>query len=153
MSSNAPDEQVVAALIDLLADMSGVSERKMFGCPCFFVEGNMFAGVHRDMLFLKLPNDQREELLAMFGARVWDTGKGIMRQYACPPPAMLDDPATLREWVVRACEFAKTLPKKSQKKPAKSPEHASHMKSAGTGRVKLPAKKTASDSAARRAHR
>jgi TfoX/Sxy family transcriptional regulator of competence genes len=153
MSSNVPDEQVVAALVDVLADVPGVSERKMFGCPCFFIDGNMFAGVHRDMLFLKLPNEDRDELLSMFGARVWNTGKGVMRQYACPPPAMLDDPATLREWVVRAREFAGTLPKKSRKGSSTKPERASHMKSAGTGRVKLPAKKTASNSAARRAHR
>lgn len=35
-------------LRDLLADVEGITERKMFGGLCFMQNGNMLCGVHKD---------------------------------------------------------------------------------------------------------
>ena len=36
-----------------LPEAEGVERRQMFGCPCAFVNGNMFAGLHEDRLILR----------------------------------------------------------------------------------------------------
>ena len=43
-------------------------QRKMFGYPCAFVNGNMFAGLFQTGLFLRLSEPEREEFLRLKGA-------------------------------------------------------------------------------------
>jgi TfoX/Sxy family transcriptional regulator of competence genes len=37
--------------------------RKMFGYPAYFINGNMFAGVHGEKLFIRLPESEAEEIM------------------------------------------------------------------------------------------
>lgn len=46
-----------------LPDDPRVDRWEMFGCPCAFVEGNMFAGLHEDRLIVRLPNGGEAALL------------------------------------------------------------------------------------------
>ncbi|MCK7500271.1 MAG: TfoX/Sxy family protein [Comamonadaceae bacterium] len=41
--------------------MAGIphEKKKMFGCPAFFAQGNMFAGVYRSSIFLRLGEEDR----------------------------------------------------------------------------------------------
>ena len=38
-------------------------KKPMFGCPSYFMNGNMFAGVYGTSLFIRLPEGLRKELL------------------------------------------------------------------------------------------
>ncbi len=49
-----PPEDLVDRFLSLVPDDPGVEVRRMFGCPCFFCGGNMFAGVHQENLFVRL---------------------------------------------------------------------------------------------------
>jgi len=40
-----------------------VTERKMFGCPVFFLNDNMMAGIFEDSIFIRLPTDQIKTLM------------------------------------------------------------------------------------------
>ena len=54
---------VADMLSQLVSDLPGVKEGKMFGFPAFYVAGKMFACVHGEGLALKLPVEEVESLL------------------------------------------------------------------------------------------
>ena len=52
-----------------LSDLPNVTTRKMFGAEAFFHGRRMFAFLREDLVVLKLPESQREELLEAKAAR------------------------------------------------------------------------------------
>jgi TfoX/Sxy family transcriptional regulator of competence genes len=58
-------EKPLTELIELMDNLTTIYEhtrRKMFGCPSYFVNGNMFAGVFEDTIYFRLSIDQQESL-------------------------------------------------------------------------------------------
>lgn len=85
--------------------------RKMFGYPCCFVNGNMFTGLHQENLIVRLPERQRERLLRVDGAVVFEPMAGRpMSEYVTVPPTMLANKRQLRSWVKKAFDYGLTLP-------------------------------------------
>jgi TfoX/Sxy family transcriptional regulator of competence genes len=104
-----------------IAALPGVQARKMFGYPCAFFNGNMFAGLYADELFLRLAAADREELLARPGAHVLEPMTGRpMREYVVAPQEMIAAAggAGWRSWLDKALAYAASLPPK-EAKPAK----------------------------------
>ena len=117
MKWRRPPEELVDQFLDLVPDDPGVELRRMFGCPCFFWGGNMFAGIHQENLFVRLGDDERAALLALAGAHQFEPMPDRpMREYVCVPQAMLADRTALEAWLATALAYARTLPPK-QKKP------------------------------------
>ena len=52
------DESLAARIRDALARRKGVEEKTMFGCVCFFLDGNVLAGVWKDRLIARLGPDK-----------------------------------------------------------------------------------------------
>ena len=101
-----------------LPDDPRIERRKMFGCPCAFVGGNMFAGVHQSDLMVRLPEAGRQEMVDRHGARIFEPMPGRpMREYVVVPDRLRDDEPALRGWVGRAFEHAAALPPKEKKPP------------------------------------
>jgi TfoX/Sxy family transcriptional regulator of competence genes len=97
-------------------NLRGVERRKMFGYPAVFVNGNMFAGLMRDSMVMKLGDAHLGRLLALPGAKPFAAMKGrVMRQWAVVPPAMLKDAAALKGWLGKAKAFCASLPPKKAK--------------------------------------
>jgi TfoX/Sxy family transcriptional regulator of competence genes len=100
-----------------------VEIRKMFGFPCRFVHGNMFMGLHKDVLVLRLPPADREALLKSPGAAIFEPSPGrTMKEYVVVPPALLAS-EDVRPWIDRSRRYATELPVKPPKsapvRPAK----------------------------------
>lgn len=103
-----------------------VEIKKMFGFPCRFVHGNMFMGLHKDVMVLRLPPADREELLKVAGAAIFEPSPGrTMKEYVVVPPALLATDA-VHPWIDRSRNYATALPPKPPKsapvkpvKPAK----------------------------------
>lgn len=93
-------------------------KRVMFGCPVYFVNNNMFMGAFQDSLFFRLSREDREELLARYGAiRLFEPLQGrVMKEYIMVPESIFADPEWFSTWVERSYEFASTLPPKKQKR-------------------------------------
>ncbi len=97
-------------------ETAGVRYRKMFGCPCCFVNEQMFMGLYQDRLFLRLSSEDRTEFLALPDADLFAPLPGrVMREYVMAPPAMLTDGAELQGWVERSLTYAAALPAKQPK--------------------------------------
>jgi len=95
--------------------------RLMFGYPAGFAAGNMFTGVFQDTLFVRLGDDERQQLLALEGASVFEPMKGRpMREYVVLPADMLEEDAAVRPWMARALDFVSSLPPRTKKPAAKA---------------------------------
>ena len=95
--------------------------RQMFGYPCAFVHGHMFAGLHQENLIVRLDERGRAELLLVPGAETFEPLPGrVMREYVVVPPRIVGNGFALREWLERAFAFGITLPIKGPKRRQKA---------------------------------
>jgi TfoX/Sxy family transcriptional regulator of competence genes len=114
-----PSKELIDLFNQTIAPIPSATPRKMFGCPCSFVNGNMFAGVFADSLFLRLPVDERLAF-AKFGARPFEPLPGrVMREYVVVPPGTLKAKARLNAWIEKSFAYAAALPPKVKKPSAK----------------------------------
>jgi TfoX/Sxy family transcriptional regulator of competence genes len=91
-------------------------QRKMFGFPCAFVNGNMFAGLFQTGLFLRLSEPEREVFLRLKGATRFEPLPGrVMREYVTAPAEMARQPKVVAEWLKRAYTYTSSLPAKVKK--------------------------------------
>ena len=102
-----------SALLGITCD-----RKLMFGAPVFMINRNMFTGVHEDNIFLRLSEADRKEIQKKFTeARQFEPLKGhIMKEYIVIPKALYTDKGAFREWLIRAHQFAVSLPPKTKKK-------------------------------------
>jgi len=108
----AHDEILAARLRDLLAGVSSVQEKKMFGGVAFLVNGNMSVGVHKHWLIARLSADQAEEALQRPGAKVMDMTGRPMKGWIMVGPEGIAEDETLRAWADESVAFAASLPPK-----------------------------------------
>jgi TfoX/Sxy family transcriptional regulator of competence genes len=88
--------------------------RKMFGYPAGFVNGNMFIGLFQTRFVVRLPEDQRRELLTVEGAEIFEPMEGrAMKEYVSLPGSM--GPDALEPWVAKALAYAGAMPTKVPK--------------------------------------
>ena len=109
------------SLIDLfdesIPDDPRVERRKMFGYPCFFVGGNMCAGVHQSSMFARLSPADRAALPG--GGAAFEPMPGRpMAGYTLIPDDVLADEAELASLLAKAVAFTATLPAKEKKPKA-----------------------------------
>jgi TfoX/Sxy family transcriptional regulator of competence genes len=100
-----------------LAAFPEVDLRQMFGCPCAFANGKMFAVFHPAGLALKLSAEDREALLQTPGAKPFEPMPGRkMREYVVLPEDLVSLDDQLGTWLRRAHTYAASLPpKRSQR--------------------------------------
>ena len=109
-------EQLVALFASVLPDGPNIEKRQMFGYPCAFVNGNMFAGLHQESLIVRLNEVQQQSLINGDGAEQFEPMPGrVMKEYVSLPDTILDDQARLAEIIASAKQFAASLPPKTKK--------------------------------------
>jgi len=92
----------------------GATLRPMFGNVAAFVNGNMFAGVMGDAIFVRLGKEDRTEA-ERGGAKPFEPMPGRpMKDYLEIPNTWVNDPAALRKWVSKAHRHTGSLPAKSK---------------------------------------
>lgn len=83
-------EALVRLLERVLPEGPNIERRKMFGYPCAFVNGNMFAGLFGKQMFVRLPAEERLSLMAGQEAKPLEPMPGRpMKDYIVVPPALL----------------------------------------------------------------
>ena len=120
----AYDEALAERVRSLVGSRPNVGEMKMFGGICFMLNGNMFAGISKDDLMVRLDKADHQAALATPGARPMDFTGRPMVGYIYVNSASLQTDDALASWVDRCYDFAATLPPKQpgaktrKKKPA-----------------------------------
>jgi TfoX/Sxy family transcriptional regulator of competence genes len=108
--------ELVALFKELVSVLPPDAEqRKMFGYPCVFVNGQLCAGVHQDNIMLRLSEAERADFLALDGAARFEPMPGRpMREYVVVPRRMLQSPDQLVTWLEKSYAYTKSLPPKTK---------------------------------------
>lgn len=105
--------QLVARFDATAARFPEAERRKMFGYPALFVGGNLVTGLFAETWMIRLPETDREALLALPGAAPFEPMAGKpMKGYATLPDDIVADDDALDGWIRRAIAFGRTLPAK-----------------------------------------
>lgn len=113
MKFPTPSKDAERYLASVLPDDPRVKVRPMFGNRAAFVNGNMFAGLFGEDLFVKLREEDRVELMEHEGSSAFEPMEGRpMREYVVVPRAWRDQPEKTRRWVERSIGWVADLPKK-----------------------------------------
>ena len=108
----AYDEGLAPLMRDDLADIEGISERKMFGGLCFQHHGNMVCGVHQGGAMFRVGKPREAEALAIEGAGPMTfTGRKMGGMIEVAEDAFVDD-ARRSKWITLSLENARSLPPK-----------------------------------------
>lgn len=108
---------LVRTFEEAVQSLSGAERRKMFGYPAIFANGNMFAGLMRDSMVLRLREEDRRQFLELPGATPFVAMAGrVMKQWVVVPPAMLQSKPQLQAWLGKALAHARSLPPKAAKR-------------------------------------
>ena len=87
--------------------------RVMFGAPTFFVNNNMFAGVHEDTVIMRLSDADRQRISSQYKEVKPFTPMGRpMKEYVALPENFVKNAAVFSEWLGRSSQFARSLPPK-----------------------------------------
>jgi TfoX/Sxy family transcriptional regulator of competence genes len=119
-----PSEQAKAAFTKLVNDEPAVTMRPMFGNLSAFVNGNMFAGLFGEDLFVRLPDAQSAPIRKQ-GGRDFEPMPGhAMKGYVTVPSTWRNQAAASKAWIAASLAFARGLPPKvpaGKKAAAKKP--------------------------------
>jgi TfoX/Sxy family transcriptional regulator of competence genes len=112
--------ELVARFDTCLPKTPDVERRQMFGCPCAFVNGNMFTGMHEQRIIVRLAEGERPKLLAEAGASDFTVMGKTMREYVAINNALERAPSNVTKWMKAALIYAASLPAKQKKVSAKT---------------------------------
>ncbi len=119
-----PTEQAKAAFAKLVPDEPAVSLRPMFGNLSAFVNGNMFAGLFGEDMFVRLPDEESAPIRKQGGRDFEPIAGHAMKGYVTVPSTWRTKPAAAQAWIRASLAFARTLPPKvavGKKAAAKKP--------------------------------
>lgn len=86
--------------------------KKMFGGICHLLYGNMFCGVYKDFLILRLGEEQAAKALASPYVKPFDITGRAMKGWVMVAQEGFTTDGQLEAWLTQAREFVKTLPAK-----------------------------------------
>ena len=111
-----PSQELDVLLTDAITGIDCI-KKKMFGAPVYWVNGNMFAGVHGSGIFLRLTEADRRKFMDKYDeASLFEPVPGhTMKEYVLVPAAVYDHPETFSVWLDKAFTSTAALPPKSPK--------------------------------------
>ena len=108
----AYSESLARRIRHLTTRRRGISDKKMFGGVCFLLHGNMLVGVWKDSLIARLGPEQGDEALREPYVQKMDITGRPMKGWIMVEPDGVETDEQLNDWIQRAIEFVRTLPKK-----------------------------------------
>ena len=108
----AYNEEIELRIRKAVSDWQNTEAKKMFGGVCHLLNGNMFCGVYKDYLILRLGEKNSNEALKLPAVRPFDiTGKPMKGWVMVAGDGFASEDA-LNDWLNKAKEFVNTLPSK-----------------------------------------
>ena len=106
------DEEIEGRIGKMISRWRNAQAKKMFGGVCHLLDGNMFCGVYKEFLILRLGEKESRESLSQSFVRPFDiTGKPMKGWVMVEKEGFKSDEA-LKAWLIKAKEFVGTLPSK-----------------------------------------
>ncbi len=92
--------------------------KKMFGSECYFINNNMFIGVHQACIFMRVSTEDREEALNSDDeVMLFEPMKGrAMKEYIMLPEQIFADSIEFKKYLSKSLKYVESLPPKIPKK-------------------------------------
>ena len=114
------NEEIDRRIIRITSAWKNTERKKMFGGACHLLNGNMFCGVYKNYLILRLGEQNAHRAAANPTVKPLDiTGKPMKGWVMVEENGFRED-RQLRAWLQSAKTFAATLPPKPANKKAKN---------------------------------
>jgi len=95
-----------------VSSWKNTAKKNMFGGVCHLLNGNMFCGVYKDFLILRLGAEKTEAALKLPHVRPFDITGRPMKGWVMVQEEGFRSEKELKYWLGMAKAFAKTLPPK-----------------------------------------
>jgi TfoX/Sxy family transcriptional regulator of competence genes len=106
------NKDTAARINQCVSGWKDTRQKNMFGGVCYLLKGNMFCGVYKDSLILRLGEDGAKKALTLPSVNPFDITGKPMKGWVMVAPAGFQRDEDLKEWLSRAREFASQLPPK-----------------------------------------
>ena len=106
------DEGLAHIVREVLAEMQGFDEKKMFGGLCFLVHGNMACGILNNDLIVRVGPADYEACLQLPNTRKFDITGRPMKGWVMVAVDDLASEEDILAWVGKGVDFSLTLPPK-----------------------------------------
>jgi len=106
------NEQIETRIEKIMSNWKNTEHRNMFGGVCHLLNGNMFSGVYKDYLILRLGEANGPKALAMPHVRPFDITGRPMKGWVMVGQDGFQTDTDLTSWLDQAREFASSLPPK-----------------------------------------
>jgi hypothetical protein len=116
-----PSEKLIEMLSSVKKDEMAIL-KKMFGCPAYFINGNMSYGIFADKLFFRLDEKSRMGLMEKKIGGIFEPLKGRkMKEYIEIKGTNIKNEKMISELVAESEKYVKTIPVKikKEKQPGK----------------------------------
>ena len=92
--------------------------RKMFGCPAYFINHNMFIGAFRKDIFIRLPPGDVQEILKKYPEmKPFTPRAGVtMKEYVAVPETLYTKKKFFSELLKKSIKYVRSLPPKMTRK-------------------------------------
>jgi len=105
------DESLDNRISEIASEWKDITRKKMFGGICYLLNGNMFCGVYKDYLILRLGEEEAAAALQTPFVRPFDiTGRPMKGWVMVEKSGFTGD--KLDKWLRKAKLFVETLPRK-----------------------------------------
>jgi TfoX/Sxy family transcriptional regulator of competence genes len=106
------DEEIESRIGKVISRWKSTEAKKMFGGVCHLIDGNMFCGVYKDFLILRLGEEESKAALKSLYVRPFDVTGKPMKGWVMVEKAGFKSDKALKDWLVKAKDFVSTLPSK-----------------------------------------
>ena len=103
------DENLENRILTVIDGWQGVAAKKMFGGICHLLYGNMFCGVYKEFLILRLGAEAAGAALSRPHIKPFDITGRPMKGWVMVAPDGVATEDALSRWLSQAREFALTL--------------------------------------------
>ncbi len=106
------DEEIESRINKVISRWKNTEAKKMFGGICHLLDGNMFCGVYKDFLILRLGEEESKGALKLPFVRPFDITGKPMKGWVMVGKEGFKSEDALKAWLVKAKEFVSTLSSK-----------------------------------------
>ena len=105
-------EEIETRIKKIVSDWKNTEDKKMFGGICHLLNGNMFCGVYKDFLILRLGPDKAGDVLKLPHVRPFDITGRPMKGWVMMAENGFKSDDDLKKWLDQTRKFVETLPTK-----------------------------------------
>ncbi len=106
------NEKIENRILNIVSNWKNTDAKKMFGGICHLINGNMFCGVHKDFLILRLGEKKANTALSLPFVRPFDITGRPMKGWIMVEDKGFKTDKELEALLSQARAFVKTLPSK-----------------------------------------